>query len=130
MLKTALLASAFATAALFGASATASAHSTGYWHSSHQVAPHFGVSRYGARRSGLSKYVVRKKLKRRGFSRIRIGTRNYRGYRVTACRDYRRFRMGVSKWGHIQWRARAGYCGRHRNYRSRRNHRRYGMYAH
>ena len=98
MLKTALLASAIATAALFGTSPTASAHSTRHWHAPHYVTPYFGVS----------KRIVRRKLQRRGFHRIRIRARNYRGFRVTACRDHRRFRMAVSRWGRIKWRERAG----------------------
>ena len=127
MLKTMLLASAMATAALIGTSATASAHSTGYWHSSHHVKPHFGASRY----------VVQTKLRRRGFYKIRIGSRAYRGYRVTACRSNRRFRMAVSQWGRIKWRAPAGYCGyrqdrrfrRDTGYRQHRRIRRHTQYA-
>jgi len=107
MLKTMLVASAIATAALIGTSATASAaHSSGYWQGPHHVKPYFGASRY----------IVRRKLRRRGFYKIRIRSRAYRGYRVTACRNDRRFRMAVSRWGRIKWRAPAGYCG-YRNYR-------------
>ena len=117
MLKTALLASAIATAALFGTAATASAHSYGYSHRGHYVSPSFGVS----------KYVVRRKLQRRGYRRISVGTRTYRGFRVKACQYNRRYRLSVSRWGKIQWRTRAGYCGSRSHRRSRRNYRRYSF---
>ncbi len=65
----------------------------------------------GPRVDGLTFPEIRRKLRNRGYSRIRFTDRRLPGYRARACKNGKRFVLWLNRWGRIMDRDRRGWCG-------------------
>ncbi len=76
---------------------TASAHQG--WH-----------SWYGNPYKVLKPKQVRHKLRHRGYRAIKFTDRWLPVYKVRACKNGKRFKMRLNRFGNIMWRKRVGWC--------------------
>ena len=79
---------------------TAMAHGNGYNHK-HNV----GVW------AGLPPHKIRHKLQNRGYNKIHFVDRHLPVYKANACKNNKRFRLNINRWGKVMWRTRIGWCG-------------------
>lgn len=115
----------FAIAALVGMAfmanaSVASAHSDGY-KKHHNHGHHYGYKKphwkhgYGYNR-GIPLPVIRKKLRHRGYHRIRFVDRYLPVYKARVCKRGQRYKLRINRWGEVVRRKRIGYCGPRRHY--------------
>lgn len=95
----------FAIAAVVGLAftanvSTASAHGNNGYHAHHQGGW-----------NGIPIRKIRNKLRHRGYSRIQFVDRYLPVYKARACKNGRRYKMNINRWGKVMWRTRAGWCG-------------------
>lgn len=94
-------------------SSIASAHQNGYKHK-HGYKHKQGYQKVW--RGGLPMPVIRKRLRNRGFHRIRFTDRRLPVYKAVACKRGKRVALRINRWGKVMNRHRIGRCG-YRNYR-------------
>ena len=104
MFKTTLAALAVMGLAMSTNIQTAAAHGPGGYHH-HHVAW-----------AGLPIPKIRKKLRHRGFYKIRFIDRHLPVYKAKACKNGKRFKLRINRWGEIMRRKRIGWCYHHPYY--------------
>lgn len=62
-------------------------------------------------RGGVKAWKVKRRLKNRGFYRIRIVDNLLPIYKFRACRNGKRFKIATNRFGEIRWKDRIGRCG-------------------
>lgn len=60
---------------------------------------------------GVPLPVIRRKLRNRGFYKIRFTDRYLPVYKARACKNGKRFKMRINRWGEVMHRKRIGWCG-------------------
>lgn len=113
MKKLAIAAALLAVSTLAGAG-TASAHPAHKHGHYYNHGPHFKMHRVG-----LRPHTIRRKLRARGYHRIRFTDRHLPVYKARACKNGKRFALHMNRWGWIKDRYRIGRChyGYHRPHR-------------
>ena len=104
MFKTALAALAVMGLAMTATVQPAAAHGSGGYHHHHKMAW-----------AGLPIPKIRKTLRHRGYYRIRFIDRYLPVYKAKACKNGKRFKLRINRWGEIMRRKRVGWC-HHRPY--------------
>lgn len=89
--------------ALFASVSGASAHQNGY--KKHYHGPAYGWNK------GIPLHVIRKKLRHRGFYKIRFVDRYLPVYKAKVCKRGKRFKLRINRWGEVMARKRIGWCG-------------------
>lgn len=78
---------------------SAAAHGYGGYHTHYPVAW-----------AGLPIPKIRKTLRHRGYYRIRFTDRHLPVYKAKACKNGKRFKLRLNRWGAIRNRVRIGWC--------------------
>ena len=73
--------------------------------------------RRGRAHRGLPMRVILHSLRDRGYRRLRVRDGQLPGYKIKACKNGRKFMLGVNRWGGIKWRDRIGTCFHFRKFR-------------
>ena len=69
-----------------------------------------------AKHRGIPMWVILDELRDRGYRRLRVRDGELPGYKIKACKNGRKFLLGVNRWGGIKWREPRGHCFRFRNF--------------
>lgn len=66
---------------------------------------------FGPNAGGIPPYVIRQTLLARGYYKIAFTDRTLPLYVAKACRNGRRFAIGLNRWGKVMWKQPRGHCG-------------------
>ena len=67
---------------------------------------------------GLPMRVILRDLRHRGYRKLRVRDGRLPGYKIKACKNGKRFLLGVNRWGGIKWRERRGHCSHFKNFKN------------
>jgi len=62
-------------------------------------------------RYGVPLHRIRNKLRHRGFYKIRFTDRYLPVYKARACKNGKRIKMRINRWGEVTRRRQIGWCG-------------------
>lgn len=74
--------------------------------------------RHRVKHKGLPMRVILRKIRNKGYTRLAVRDGRLPGYKVKACRNGKKFLLGVNRWGGIKWRERTGKCFRFKNFKN------------